>query len=527
MHRFIFVIVLSICSGIVVSQARANELGEDWHYEDVLKLIEQQKLQGTPIDSPLALLKALPSSLKRNFTLVYKSRNRFQDASGLFPRAIVYSKHLVYTFNGHPDQKGYNVIELMDFRPEARKIELREIHFAKTDRGVHVSHSESTPTKCLQCHGADPKPIWAMYSDWPGAYGSKDDILQDSVDGFEEKKSFYSFLKYVRANPDSRYAQLPLGENDPFPYREHSALGFQNRSNLVLTKILSRFNTQRLARIIEQSSWYPSYQWPLLAHSMINPRCDRSNPDVFEKHLDSIIEARNITYKEQLFRSPLRVFNKYMAASGIAISQYNMDLSAKDYLYEDGTGELTMYLQGQLALSMANQFPKLKAAIQFDTNRHELRYSYNPLYKYIDLLGPAIEHPNRDELCKVALERAELVLETGLEPPPLQVESGRSFEVTLAKAERMRVDSAIPVSCVYCHSASGGGPSISFDDEQRLRAELIENKGYLLSAIGERTMDSAPTHIQMPPSHSKFLSLSNEQRKALMAYVTQLARPSP
>src|SRR5687767_14518496 len=100
--------------------------GDDWRYRDIVELIEQRATSGAPFRSPDELIEALPEGLRRNFTFVYETGNKFQDADPRNPRALVFNRNLIYAFNGHPDQRGYSVIEVMELDREKKTIELRE-----------------------------------------------------------------------------------------------------------------------------------------------------------------------------------------------------------------------------------------------------------------------------------------------------------------------------------------------------------------------------------------------------------------
>ena len=241
--------------------------GDDWHYQDIVSLIAQRAEAGRPFQTVDELIDAFPEGLRRNFTFVYDTKNKFQDASPLYPRALVFNQNLVYTFNGNPTQKGYQVIELMELDEAKQKLELREITFTGEKGQPGPRYSSSTPAKCLQCHGANPRPIWSEYHHWPGIYGSNDDVLD-----IREKENFTRFKEKMKSDPASRYRKLvfaPAADAPFSPYKNDAVKGgyWANHINLVLTKLLTRFNAIHMVGAVHESPYYDVYKWLLPVYS--------------------------------------------------------------------------------------------------------------------------------------------------------------------------------------------------------------------------------------------------------------------
>lgn len=115
-------------------------------------------------------------SLFENHILMYRSKS-FQASSEANPRAIVFNRDasMVFSFNGHPSQRGYDRIEIIHFIKGEDRFELREI----TVRDGRATMSPPNPKLCLSCHQSpdrkniDPRPNWEPYNRWPGAIGSE------------------------------------------------------------------------------------------------------------------------------------------------------------------------------------------------------------------------------------------------------------------------------------------------------------------------------------------------------------------
>jgi hypothetical protein len=241
-----FPFALLICWLAILGVGRAVGASEpSFTYEDVAGLIQQRNL--TSLEQ---LLPLLPESLRSSFTLMYDSRS-LQAADARNPRAILFGKDasLVLAFNGDGAQRGFDDLEVIQYRPASRSFEMRRIQFPSPRNGFDkVQFSAANPPLCLGCHGRDPRPNWERYPVWPGAYGSEDDELTPG-----EEASYRAFRKQQPAHPRYRelHARGPQDDPELNPYRR-SLLDRMFRPNLKLTKLVARLNAFRLARLLEQ-----------------------------------------------------------------------------------------------------------------------------------------------------------------------------------------------------------------------------------------------------------------------------------
>lgn len=139
----------------------------------------------------------LPQDLLTNFTLMHESKS-LHGSSYAEPRAILFGKtgQWIVTFNGSHSQAAGSMIEMMLYEPKTKTYAFHEIDFSGTTPVFHES-----PTKCLACHGSNPRPIWDHYNAWPGAYGDVDDRYN-----LEEHKYLTAFIEKAPAHP--RYKLL-------------------------------------------------------------------------------------------------------------------------------------------------------------------------------------------------------------------------------------------------------------------------------------------------------------------------------
>lgn len=161
------------------------------YYDSFLSAVAQSK--DSSIDLFLQKLSgtALSSGQESAKVLFYKSRSR-HGSSFESPRALVMygNGDLVISFNGTPDQKLYQSLEVMGFNKNKNIYEFREISFKKELKEGNHTHTADeiddaefengfvkvrmvNSGACLECHGfATARPIWDFYLAWKGSFGS-------------------------------------------------------------------------------------------------------------------------------------------------------------------------------------------------------------------------------------------------------------------------------------------------------------------------------------------------------------------
>src|SRR3984893_11052767 len=226
----------------------------------------QSLLSSQDIGSVEELIAALPAAQRNRYALVFESRS-LQGASLENPRAILFGPdaRFIVTFNGSPAQRGFRVVETMEFDDESKEFRLRELLFPERAAGVDkVVISEVNPQRCARCHGAPARPVWDTFPLWPGAYGER---YRNNLSA-RERAGLSAFLAQQPAHP--RYRQL-LGANrfaDPQTFRSN-ALGQyagipQEPPNAELAVYLSRLQAQSIARQLVQQPAFDAYQYALV-----------------------------------------------------------------------------------------------------------------------------------------------------------------------------------------------------------------------------------------------------------------------
>lgn len=262
----------------------------DYDWQWLNQLIDSKRI--TTIEN---LLAELPSSMREDYVLMYESRS-LQKADYQNPRVILHwdSARRILTFNGGPEYKGGNSVEMIQFNEAERKFEFHSLAFAEGKAPVRDQNIQV----CSKCHREDSRPNWENYSFWPGAYGSEDD-LYTAV----EKAELEKFIGRSGRHP--RYQHL-VNLND---YRERSR-------NDPFTERIGAHNFKRIARIFAATTDFDKYKYALagLVCTVENnfedyfpegkkPSTDWKPIDVFDHNsytskLRYIFESRNISIND-------------------------------------------------------------------------------------------------------------------------------------------------------------------------------------------------------------------------------------
>ncbi len=130
------------------------------------------------------LLAALPRSLKNNYTLVEQSLSN-NPASLKHPRVILFGAdaQFLWAFGTDPNDPKREVLDMAQLNSQTGFWIFRSLDFSK--KPPQLSSNDS---QCTQCHGANPRPIWESYPDWPGIFGNDgaDDFSAAQATAFKD-----------------------------------------------------------------------------------------------------------------------------------------------------------------------------------------------------------------------------------------------------------------------------------------------------------------------------------------------------
>jgi hypothetical protein len=213
----------------------------------------QNELDSQQFTSIEAFLAALTQDYRSSYALMYDS-NSLQRATPLEPRVISYGTDasLILAFNsGDSTLGGSDTVELIQFNEPETKFEFYEISKSSLTGKLQLT---SETTKCEACHRSDPRPNWQPYDNWPGAYGSNDDMLAAVP---TEQTNFADFVKVAANNP--RYATLL---NLSSSSSGDEVIG--STPNTALINRIAQWNYMRAARLVRASQNYAAYKYAIL-----------------------------------------------------------------------------------------------------------------------------------------------------------------------------------------------------------------------------------------------------------------------
>ncbi len=481
----------------------------DVKYDDGINyesLVENIKVNGA--QTLEQVLDLAPQEFFLNYVLMYRSRS-LQDANPRFPRAIVFgrSAKFIMAFNGHEKQKGYNNLEIVQFREKTFRWEFREITF---ENGQAPRFSEANPKKCLECHqspsrtNVDPRPNWEPYNFWPGAYASVDDKIEPVLKVDYERytsgqiPSLHGTLaKFLPQDLFLLDEQAQEQDNlEKFETRikpthdRYKHLGaFNSRSPLSLTKSTVILNMRRVLRIArdELGELFNIYKYSLLGIGdsvspsnsiMLKFACgDLYMPEsVQQKHVQSALQFKDIPPAK--YRRPAKRHGwQHGVAAGLDILLRPLGLV---------TDDLSMDFHTDGRFSADDRF----------TSPHSASTHLRDAAFLVFEGDPAVQMD-----CAQLKEAAEKSLVEFEASGGLDRILSRTQQAIHAPPTRQLVS-----RCISCHVNFEDGavaPWIPFDNFNRLKPLLTENKyprGTLFKEILFRTGDHAPLREQMPPA---------------------------
>lgn len=307
-------------------------------------LLDQIKISLTKnpdatIEQILADLKASQPDYFSNFALVHQSLS-VQQASQSNPRVILFSpaggsSTGIAAFNGSSENSGHKTIELIQWDEKKRAFELFEVAYERSRTVSRLRIDGPNPTRCLSCHGTDPRPNWEAYDFWPGVVGSLDDRLGYSSGGENYQYDFknqnpvldQSLVEaYKRNFPEhSRYRfldlnQFSLNKESYFERSVGAPRQISLRPNAVLTETLSLKNLKRVRRILEGNKWFYHHR-PSLVAAWLCPqgptqRSDKTGAQISMRATREIFAAMGLQSKQLTMNYRPEVEDSFLMPTG-------------------------------------------------------------------------------------------------------------------------------------------------------------------------------------------------------------------
>lgn len=508
----------NLCLLLLLTLAAPAIHADSFGFESLQALIRTHD-----VGSVEELLAALPEAQRRDYALMFDSRS-LQSASFENPRVILYGRdaRFVVTFNGDAAQRGFRMLETLEFDTVAREFRLRELEFPERPAGAAgVRVSEPNPERCMRCHGNPPHPVWDSFPLWPGAYGERYGASLSEP----ERAGLARFLAQQPSHP--RYRQLldVARYADARTFRQGAGAQYaavlREPPNAELSADLGNLQFEAIAARLARRPAFAAYRYALLgiADGGCAPLSDfypetlwRAQRDAFERFARDTARdnAREAQLKAQRLASgvtasapagsdtllPLR----FVAESALGIPTRSWTLAL-----ESGTYDFTRPPAAALPLRTS----LLAAIAPGDRALETLSYSATPA--------------DGDRYCSYLKRRSRAALAApdgnrpdGVAPSAAERAGGDGSH---ADGDGAAPPAALQV-CVGCHE-TGAAPLIPFSDPkllaQRLRAPSTSH-GTLQDEIRFRLSPDAGAH-RMPLG----LNLSDPERQALAAYFEALA----
>jgi hypothetical protein len=497
--KYLFILIVLFHSSL------SAQYTSDINYDDGISYDSfSEKIKNQSINSLESSLNLVPKEFWQNYVLVYRSRS-LQESSFEFPRTILFgrSARFILAFNGHKHQRGFNNLEMVQFREESKSWEFREITFLP---GQSPQFSEANPKKCLECHQSpkrldvDPRPNWEPYNFWPGVFASVDDkikpVLKIEYDKYilqkYNKPSF--LLKFLPQDlflideQAQEEEQLEKFNSTKLKHPRYQFLpDFNSRNPLNLTKSVVTLNMRRVARLVksELGPLYDSYKYAiyglgdvasLTSSKFIKHRCGQIYmPDrVYAKHINQTLQIKNLKEKDYIYQG---LGWKIGMAAGLEIIFEPLGISTDDWSMDFKT------------------HGRFSADDRFTSPHYSLEHFLMALYN---------NYPD-DEVKDLDCKQLQIASERALQN--LDETGAISEKINEASNRKLIEVKPLIQRCMNCHvDVEVGGkiaPYIPFDNFENLKVMLNENKykrGTLLEEIIYRTSDHVPNKDQMPPA---------------------------
>lgn len=444
-----------------------------------------------------------------NFVLMYRSKS-LQTSSFMHPRAIIYNTDASFlmTFNGHESQRGFERLEMIQFKFIERKWELREL--AQVDGKLRLS--DPNPRACIHCHQSphrvvdDPRPNWEPYSRWAGAYGSEgahfnaymgNEIYRKEddthiADATRERLMLSAFLTWVQPG-HPRYGRLKIPEVDQLLNKATD-----------LTDMLAKLNFQRVMRLAQSDA--PEHFAKvrnLFAGAMMCGKFYAQESDVSYWELRTPNSREEfVTEPNYLMRSRRRVPEEVYSLDG----EDPVKITIEPEKYPNITVSESLYLLFEpfgIDISDWSMDFRTSGRLAF---RERFGTPSNP--------GAQTAHAFRDYFPDIGARSCE-------ELAPLAVAEAAQLRVLPVKAKVQQ--KPLIKMCISCHNGSEFSvPEIPFDNPGLLKFALqkeASNGRILLEEIRHRLSDHATDDERMPLGPFK---PSLRDRSALIEYFESL-----
>ena len=423
--------------------------------------------------------------------------------------------NFILTFNGAPEQKGFNTLETMEFDEKKREFLLREIVFPeKVGEKINVSIVNSE--RCIRCHGANPRPIWDTHPLWPGSYGER---YLDPL-STKEQQGIHQFLAIQAKH--ARYSHLEYPEifakpNTFVPSTKNRYEGNLRQSpNEELSRLLSTLNGKRIVKELRDSPNFWRYRYSILA--ALDRDCDSApqylptaikqksaaefsefsaNGEKKNQEQEQLKRVRAVSLQGQ---EPVKRDSDLLSLQGLRfLAEYGLGLS---------TAEWTTALESDTYDFSAPQ--SIEAEIEA-----QLLPLVSKGDPSLESLAAIRKVSSSEKYCAYLRRQSELFLS--------ELSADSFHAMKRSSNASMGGKPVLLKKCISCHQGEEG-PAIAFDQPVELAASLnrgVYPHGNLLAEIEYRLSPRAGAD-SMP----RGLNISNVERSELEEYFQSLKKLS-
>ena len=498
---------MCLCLGLL---AAADTRAADFTFDALAEHVRSRSV--ATVEQALAVL---PAELRANYALVFASRS-LQDAAPAAPRAILYGAdgRFIVTFNGDAGERGYDVLETMQFDERSNSFHFREMSFPSAGS---PKISEDNPGRCTACHGRPARPIWDTLPTWPGVYGERYRA------GLSKPESIGMQAFLARQTQDPRYRYLigarRFGDRATYVASAATLYSGQNFEppNARLSVLLATLNVRSLVADLAAQPAFAPHRYVLLAAAAGN--CG---------DLKSFFPASMRPASAQAMAD----YGQSAAAGARQEAAKRLRRASNDESYRGGTASSDPMMLRFIAERLVGM-PRQRWSLALEDGTY-------------DLAAP-----------EGALSLEQLLFErlAGSEPELRELRAFRSFSATdaycaelsrrsereltvlygAAGTERMRAAASPPAAagkahspprlldhCIECHTGDVG-PALPFGDPEALGLRLRAGgyaHGRLLDEILYRLAPEAGA-ARMP----RDINPSPAERRELEDYFVRLATP--
>jgi len=159
-------------------------------FDKMLDGLKEEEKKFDNIESVMALL---PESMRKDVAFMGQSRSLQQGDRYLMKSP---GSEIVASFNGHPERRGGNNIEIMKFNGKTGTFDFIDIELKNG-----VAKVTENPRKCAACHGSGirARPIFDPYRFWFNMVPSTGDTVPR---GTSEEKDFLDYLRKIENKED-------------------------------------------------------------------------------------------------------------------------------------------------------------------------------------------------------------------------------------------------------------------------------------------------------------------------------------